>query len=157
MNRKPLGIGDAVPVFSLKNQNGNLISIEKFKGKPFVIFFYPKDDTPGCTAEACTFRNVYEEFRNLDAEVIGISADSPESHAAFARKYELPFVLLSDEDDKVRKLFGVPGGWFGLVPGRVTYVVDETGIVQHIFNSQLQARRHVREALEQLKSRKSAT
>ena len=110
----------------------------------------PKAYGQKCTAEACSFRDAYAELRNLDAEVIGVSADSPESHLAFAKRYDLPFTLLSDEKNKARKLLGVPGSMFGLLPGRVTYVIDENGVVKHVFDSQLQAKQHVREAMEHL-------
>lgn len=119
--------------------------------KPVVLYFYPKDDTPGCTKEACAFRDEYEVFGKLDAEVIGISSDSVESHKSFAANHDLPFTLLSDEGGKVRKLYGVPNT-FGLFPGRVTYVIDREGLVRHIFSSQIEAERHVVEALEALKS-----
>ncbi len=150
MAKSKVKVGDNVPTFSLNDQNGNQVNIEQFFGKPFVLYFYPKDDTPGCTAEACSFRDAFDEFRDLGAEIIGVSADSPDSHLAFAKKYDLPFTLLSDEKNQVRKMFGVPGSMFGLLPGRVTYVVDAEGIVQHIFDSQLQAKRHVEEALGEL-------
>lgn len=143
-------IGDQLPSFSLKDQNENNVSIEKYFSNPFVLYFYPKDDTPGCTAEACSFRDAYSELRELNAEVIGVSADSPASHLSFAKKYDLPFVLLSDERNKVRKLLGVPGSMFGLLPGRVTYVIGKNGIVKHIFDSQLNAKQHVREAMASL-------
>ncbi|MEO1260107.1 MAG: peroxiredoxin [Bacteroidota bacterium] len=147
---KKIQTGDKLPAFTLPNQHGENISIEQFFGKPFVLYFYPKDDTPGCTAEACSFRDAYAELRNLDAEVIGVSADSPSSHLVFAKRYDLPFTLLSDEKNKARKLLGVPGSMFGLLPGRVTYVIDKNGIVKHVFDSQLQAKQHVREAMEYL-------
>jgi len=152
MKNKAIKKGDKLPVFSLPNQHGEEVSIDSFFGKPFVLYFYPKDDTPGCTAEACSFRDAYAELRSLNAEVIGVSADSPASHLSFAENYNLPFVLLSDQKNKVRKLLGVPSGMFGLLPGRVTYIVDEEGTVQHVFDSQLQANRHVKEALSQLGS-----
>jgi len=116
-----------------------------------VLFFYPKDDTPGCTKEACAFRDDYEEFGKLDAEVVGISSDSVESHRSFARKHRLPFTLLSDEGGKVRKLYGV-SNTLGLFPGRVTYVIDEQGVIKHVFSSQLGTKRHVEEALKILTS-----
>lgn len=150
MSTPALKVGDQVPRFSLPDQYGGIVSVEKFLGKPFVIFFYPKDDTPGCTAEACGFRNVYNGLQGLGAEVIGISADSPASHKAFAEKYALPFVLLSDAKNEVRRLFGISTGIFGWFAARVTFVVDEKGIVRHVFESQLRAREHVREALEHL-------
>lgn len=150
MSKSKIETGERLPAFSLKDQHGKNVSIEQFFGKPFVLYFYPKDGTPGCTAEACSFRDAYDEFRELDAEIIGVSADSPASHLAFAKKFDLPFTLLSDEKNKVRKLLGVPGSMFGLLPGRVTYVVDKEGVVQHVFDSQLQATQHVAEALQQL-------
>lgn len=150
MKQKKIRVGDQLPAFSLPDQNGQETDMTQFFGKPFVLYFYPKDDTPGCTAEACSFRDAYAELRNLKAEVIGVSADSPASHLNFAKKYNLPFVLLSDSGNKVRKMMGVPGSMFGLLPGRVTYVVDKNGIVKHIFDSQLQARQHVEEALQYL-------
>ena len=116
-----------------------------------ILFFYPKDDTPGCTKEACSFRDSHEQFEKLEAQVIGISSDSVKSHERFVEKHGLPFVLLSDEGGEVRKLYGVPNT-LGLFPGRVTYVIDEEGVVRHIFSSQLGISRHVEEALEALGS-----
>ena len=118
--------------------------------KPLVIYFYPKDNTPGCTAQACSFRDQYEDFKDLGAEVIGISSDSVSSHQQFTRQFKLPFILLSDSDKKIRKLFGVPTGMFGLIPGRVTYVTDKNGVVQMIFDSML-ATKHIPKALEAIK------
>jgi thioredoxin-dependent peroxiredoxin len=129
-----------------------MVSLEDFKGKkPVVLYFYPKDDTPGCTKEACGFKDDLEEFQKLDAEVIGISSDSVESHKSFAAKYDLAFTLLSDEGGKVRRLFGVPNT-FGLFPGRVTYVIDKKGVVRNVFSSQLGVEKHVEEALKGLQS-----
>ncbi len=128
------------------------MSLRDFLGKkPVILYFYPKDNTPGCTKEACAFRERHEDFRELNAEVIGISSDPVESHRSFAAKHELPFTLLSDEGGKVRKLYGA-SSTFGLVPGRVTYVLDEEGVVRHIFSSQLGVEEHVEEALEALRS-----
>jgi peroxiredoxin Q/BCP len=112
-----------------------------------VIYFYPKDDTPGCTKEACSFRDNYQEFTDAGVTVIGISADDVESHKKFADKYNLPYTLLSDTDNKVRKLFGVKGDLFGLIPGRVTFVVDKNGVIRHVFNSQMNAEKHITESL----------
>ncbi|MCP4442225.1 MAG: peroxiredoxin [Aureispira sp.] len=145
-----LKLGDSIPSFELKDQEENLINSNSLKGKPLVIYFYPKDDTPGCTAQACSFRDNYEEFEELGALVIGISGDSPKSHLKFAQKHRLPFMLLSDVGNKVRKQFGVPGSLFGMLPGRVTYVFDNKGSLIHIFNSQLKAKAHIPEALRQL-------
>jgi thioredoxin-dependent peroxiredoxin len=119
--RDRVDAGSKAPNFTLPSQSGEMVSLKDFLGKkPVVLFFYPKDDTPGCTKEACAFRDDYEEFEKLDAEVIGISSDSVESHRSFAEKHFLPFTLLSDEGGKVRRLYGVPST-FGLFPGRVTY------------------------------------
>ncbi len=144
--------GDIAPDFTLPSQSGQMVSLKDFIGeKPVVLFFYPKDDTPGCTKEACAFRDDYEGFGKLDAEVIGISSDSVESHRSFAAKHNLPYTLLSDEERKVRKLYSVPNT-LGLFPGRVTYVIDRDGIVRHVFSSQLGAEKHVEEALIALRS-----
>jgi len=144
-------VESVAPDFTLPSQSGEMVSLEDFKGtKPVVLFFYPKDDTPGCTKQACAFRDDYEEFGKLDAEVIGISSDSVGSHRSFASKHDLPFTLLSDEGGKVRRLYGVHST-FGLFPGRVTYVIDEEGAVRHVFSSQLGVERHVEEAIEALR------
>ena len=145
-------VGDRVPNFSLPSQTGTTVNISDLIGKKsLVIYFYPKDDTPGCTAESCAFRDSYEVFTDAGAEVIGISADSPQSHQQFAQKYNLPFTLLSDTDNRVRKLFGVPSTLF-VIPGRVTYIIDKEGIVRHIFDSMLDFKAHVTESLNTIKS-----
>jgi peroxiredoxin Q/BCP len=145
-------VGSVAPNFTLPSQSGEMVSLEDFLGhKPVVLFFYPKDDSPGCTKQACAFRDDYEEFGKLDAEVIGISSDSVESHRSFAAKHRLPYTLVSDEGAKVRKLYGVPYT-LGLFPGRVTYVIDREGIVRYIFSSQVGIDRHVEDALEALES-----
>ena len=145
-----IDVGSTIPHFSLPDQNGNLFNIDNVIGlKNLVIYFYPKDDTPGCTKEACTFRDNYEELTKLGAEVLGVSGQSVESHKSFATHYGLPFILLSDQDNKVRELYGVPST-MGIIPGRVTYIIDKKGIVRHIFNSQTQAPRHVEEAKKTL-------
>lgn len=148
-----LKVGDKAPDFALKDQNGKTISLGELKGKKnLVIYFYPKDETPGCTAEACSFRDQYEDFRDANAEVIGISQDSVASHKNFSTSRKLPFILLSDPDNTIRQLYGVPSSFLGLMPGRVTYVVDKHGTVKHVFNSQIQAKKHVSEALNILRS-----
>ncbi|MEI6764949.1 MAG: peroxiredoxin [Bacteroidota bacterium] len=145
-------VGSQVPDFSLKNQNDSVFALRNVVGRQkLVIYFYPADDTPGCTKEACSFRDRFDVFKEAGALIIGISGQSVESHKAFAEKYNLNFTLLADEGNKVRKLFGVPGG---MIPGRVTYVVDLTGKVVYIFNSQTEATKHVDEALRILKEMK---
>jgi peroxiredoxin Q/BCP len=148
---KKIEVGSKIPEFVLLDQNGKQFDINSVLGKKnLVIYFYPKDDTPGCTKEACTFRDSYEEFKDVDAEVIGISSDGVESHKKFAEKYGLTFTLLSDTDGKLRKRFGVPTNMLGILPGRVTYVVDKTGTVVFIFNSQTNSEQHITEALDAL-------
>jgi thioredoxin-dependent peroxiredoxin len=143
-------VGDAAPAFQLNDQSGNPVSLETFRGKPLVLYFYPKDDTPGCTAESCAFRDQYEVFEAAGAAVVGISGDSPESHQNFASKYQLPFTLLSDPGDQVRKAFGATTA-FGLIPGRITYVIDGQGVVRYQFDSMFNFKAHVDEALKALK------
>jgi peroxiredoxin Q/BCP len=139
-------VGDKAPDFTLPSQMGDNVVLSEFLGKKnVVLYFYPKDETPGCIKEACTFRDNYEQLTSLGAEVLGISGQSVESHKAFATHYGLPFILLSDVDNKVRELYGVPST-MGILPGRVTYIIDKKGIVRHVFVSQTQAQRHVEEA-----------
>lgn len=146
-------IGSVIPQFTLPDQNGNMFDINSVAGKKnLVIYFYPKDDTPGCTREACSFRDKFEVFNEADALIIGISGQSVESHKKFAEKHHLNFTLLSDAGNKVRKQFGVPSDLFGLIPGRVTFVANKTGKVIYIFNSQTQTEKHVDEALRILKN-----
>ncbi len=145
-------VGDAAPDFTLESKSGKRVSLSEFRGtKNVVLYFYPKDETIGCTKEACGFRDRYEAFTDLGAEVVGISSDSPDSHRRFAEHHGLPFTLLSDPKKEVRKLYGVPSS-MGLLPGRVTYVIDKGGVVRHIFNSQMHPEEHVNEALRILKS-----
>ena len=147
-----LAVGDRAPDFALPDASGATIRLSDFRGKKAVVlYFYPKDDTPGCTKEACGFRDSYEEFAGAGAEVIGVSSDSGDSHRGFASKYKLPFTLLSDQGGKVRQQYGVPAT-LGLLPGRVTFVIDRDGVVRHVFNSQLAATRHVSEALGALRA-----
>ena len=149
--RKSIGVGDTIPEFSLLDQHSQQVNIIDKIGKPLVIYFYPKDDTPGCTREACTFRDQFDVFNDFGAEIIGISSDSPKSHLKFAKKHNLNFTLLSDQTKKVEKLFRVPRSVLGFITGRVTYVVDKNGTVVHTFNSLLNAEKHVDEALEIIK------
>jgi peroxiredoxin Q/BCP len=135
--------GDKAPDFTLPSQAGEPVRLSDRLGERVVVlYFYPKDETPGCTREACAFRDSYEVFTDAGAEVIGVSSDSAESHAAFAGHHQLPFTLLSDEGGRVRKSYGIPAT-LGLLPGRVTYVIDRDGIVRHVVNSQVNIGRHV--------------
>jgi peroxiredoxin Q/BCP len=147
-----LSIGDPAPPFSLPSTTGEAVSLASLVGrKPVVLFFYPKDDTPGCTIEACSFRDRYEAFAEAGAEVIGVSSDSVESHRHFVTKHGLPMTLLSDPDGRVRAMYGVRPT-LGLLPGRATFVIDASGIVRHVFVAQFRFRRHVDEALAVVRS-----
>jgi peroxiredoxin Q/BCP len=141
-------VGSKAPDFTLPSQSGEPVRLQDRLGeRVIVLYFYPKDDTRGCTAEACAFRDSYEVFSDAGAEVIGISSDSVDRHAAFAGKHQLPFTLLSDKGGQVRKLYGVPAV-LGLLPGRVTYVIDRQGDVRHVFSSMTNIGQHVSDALE---------
>ncbi|HVC27332.1 MAG TPA: peroxiredoxin [Nitrososphaerales archaeon] len=145
-------VGDSAPEFALKAQDGEVVRLSDLLAHgSAVVYFYPKDKTPGCTAEAGAFRDNYAKFGELGAEVVGISSDSVESHEEFASDCRLPFKILSDADGGVRKRYGVQSS-LGFLPGRVTYVIDKGGIVRYIFSSQLHATRHAKEALESLRS-----
>ena len=146
-------IGDKLPHFIASQQDGNVFDSHNIKEKQVVIYFYPKDFTPGCTTQACSFRDAYQDFQDLGAEVIGVSADSVASHQNFQQKYKLPFILLSDADKKLRRLFGVPSTLFGLIPGRVTYVFDASGTCIYIFDN-LSAKNHIDKALQALQKSK---
>ena len=151
-NKGNVKIGDRAPDFTLDSQSGDKVRLKDFIGKKIIVlYFYPKDGTPGCTAEACSFRDNYDVFKQAGAEVIGISSDAVESHSAFVLKYNLQFILLSDKDQTVRKLYGV-ASTLGLLPGRVTYIIDKKGIVRHVFSSQFNATKHISEALRVIQS-----
>jgi peroxiredoxin Q/BCP len=144
-------VGDNAPDFTLPSQMGDNVTLSEYFGKKnIVLYFYPKDETRGCTREACEFRDRYEVFTSLGSEVLGVSSDTLESHKSFATHHGLPFLLLSDEDGKVRKLYGVPST-MGIIPGRVTYIIDKKGVVRHVFSSQFQPEQHIEEALKILK------
>lgn len=145
-------LGDAFPFFELRDHENRTRTLTEFNG-PLVVYFYPADETPGCTKEACSFRDNYESFTEAGATVIGISDDSWEKHAKFKKNRGLPFTLLSDPKGKFRKQIGVPTT-FGILPGRVTYVLDENGIITKVFNSQLAATKHVPEALAAIQALK---
>jgi len=143
-----LQVGQPAPNFTLKTTTGSTFRLQDQRGRHVVLYFYPKDDTPGCTAEACSFRDQYEDFQDLGAEVVGISSDSEASHQKFTAKHRLPFELLADEQGAVRKLYEVPRALLGLLPGRVTFVIDKHSVIQYIFNSLTGATDHVRKAKE---------
>lgn len=150
-SKSKVRVGDLAPDFTLPSQWGEMINLSDFRGKNCVVlYFYPKDETRGCTAEACAFRDSYEVFKEVGAEVIGISSDSIESHSKFALHHKLPFILLSDEGSKVRKLYGV-SSTLKLIPGRWTYIIDKKGVIRYIFSSQFRPSKHVKEALQVLK------
>ena len=149
---KRLSVGDSAPDFALPSQTGDVVNLrERIGKKEIVLYFYPKDNTPGCTTEARAFRDSYEVFKELGAEVMGVSSDTVESHRGFASKCGLPFILLSDSGGKVRELYSVPST-FGLLPGRVTYIIDRRGVVRHVFSSQMNPGKHVDEAVSVLRS-----
>ena len=144
-----LRIGDKIPFFRLKDQNNDIRSSEKLN-KPLILFFYPKDDTPGCTIEACGFRDKYDLFKILGAEVWGISNGDSQSHFEFANKHKLQYPLLCDINNTLRRKFGVPK-IFGFIEGRVTYIIDSNGIIVHIFEDLLNGPAHIKEAIKALK------
>jgi len=147
--------GDRAPLIALQDQNGVERRSDQLAGKALVLFFYPKDDTPGCTMEACAFRDSYADLQALGAEVWGVSGDNASSHQRFASRHNLPYPLLVDQNNQLRKAFGVPGV-LGLLPGRVTYVIDASGVVRHVFNTLLDGPAHRREALDCLKRLQAA-
>ena len=146
-----VSVNDKAPDLALPDQSGKIVTLKEFLGKKVVVlYFYPKDNTSVCTAEACSFRDSYESFKDLGAEVIGVSSDSVESHKGFAEKHHLPFPLLADKSGMVRKAFGVPNT-ARLIPGRVTYVIDKDGVVRYTFNSMMDGSKHVTEAMRIVK------
>lgn len=148
-----LKAGAQAPDFTLKDQEGKEIQLSKIlEQKHVVLYFYPKDETPGCTKEACGFRDNYEDFKDAGAEVIGISGDSISSHQKFASKQRLPFILLSDQNLKVHKQYGIPTGLFWAMRGRVTFLIDQSGRIRNVFSSRLNIDKHINEALTQLKA-----
>ena len=151
MTKKRLVVGDLLPHFILNDETHQPIDISAITGKYLIIYFYPKDDTPGCIKEACSFRDSFQDLVDAGAAVYGVSSDNPDTHALFKAKYRLPFSLLSDTSGELRKLLGVPSDLFGLIPGRVTYVFNPEGRLIKEFNSQLSPEKHVKEALKVIK------
>lgn len=144
---KRISEGDVAPNFDAVDQAGAPVSLAALRGRWVVLFFYPKDNTPACTAQSCAFRDAYAEFTDAGVAVVGISSDSAASHRGFADRFRLPFPLVTDEGGRLRRLFGVPRTLW-VLPGRVTYVIDPEGVVRLVFNSQLRVAAHVAEALE---------
>jgi peroxiredoxin Q/BCP len=145
-------VGDKAPDFELQRQDGGLFRLhDLLKEKNVVLYFYPKDSTPGCTKQACEFRDQYEEFKQYDAEVVGVSSDNLISHQKFERVHHLPFTLLSDKGGQIRGIYGVPRK-LGVFPGRVTYIIDKDKTVRYVFNSMSKPREHISTALEVLKT-----
>lgn len=138
--------GDPAPDFTLPDQDGTATTLSDLRGSWVVLYFYPADDTPGCTAESCSFRDSHEDFVDAGARVVGISGQGVESHKKFAAKHNLPFTLVADEGDEVRTRYGV-SKTLGLFPGRVTFVIDPDGIVRKVFSSQFRPTKHIGEAL----------
>ncbi len=145
-----LEVGMKMPAFELPNQDNEIIKSSRFTGKPLVVYFYPKDDTPGCTKEACSFRDNYVRFQSKNVQVVGISADDSASHHDFATKYKLPFTLLADTNREVHQTFGV-GKELGLMTSRVTFIIDSTGKIVKIYKDNINAEKHITEALKALK------
>jgi peroxiredoxin Q/BCP len=141
-------VGDPAPAFVRTAHDGRRIQVGfQPRERALVLYFYPADNTLGCTVEACSFRDSYAGFGELGAEVVGVSPDNAATHEAFAAKHHLPYALISDTDGALRRLYGVRTS-FGFIPGRVTFVIDHSNAIRHVFNSQLRARTHVREALQ---------
>jgi len=141
-------LNQPAPDFVCEAHSGQQVRLADYRGRNVVVlYFYPKDGTPVCTKEACGFRDSFEEFTRLEAVVVGVSADSPKRHQAFAASRALPFLLLSDEDGSLRRAYQVPKT-LGVLPGRVTFVIDKAGIVRHVFSALFSADRHVAEALK---------
>ncbi len=146
----PLRVGDKAPDFTGISDSGEKITLsEKLKEGPVVLYFYPKDETPGCVAEACAFRDRWEDVRKLGATILGVSSDSAESHKKFKANRNLQFTLIADEDKQIRKAYGATGT---LIPSRITFVIDKQGTIREVYNSQLNASNHVEVALKSLKS-----
>lgn len=148
-----LNIGQTAPDFSLPDAGGKMIKLSDYRGKLVVLYFYPKDDTPGCTAEACNLRDNYEALLAQNIAILGISYDDPQSHQKFIKKYNLPFPLLSDTTKKVAEMYGAKSGLFGrLVANRITYLIDQDGKILHVFDD-VDTKNHTRQILDALKSK----
>ncbi|MBI1184104.1 redoxin domain-containing protein [bacterium] len=149
-----MNIGDKIPDFTLLTDEGKTFNSSELLGKPAVVYFYPKDETKGCTAQACAFRDSFEDFTEAGARVVGISSDDVQSHANFKKHHRLPFTLLADTEKKVRNKFGVKGNLLGLIPGRETFIFNEESVLVHKFESQVNIDKHISESLKILKGGK---
>lgn len=148
-----LEVGNKAPDFTLADQNGVPVKLSEKTAKGIVVlFFYPKDSSAGCTAEACAFRDSYEDFQDAGAEVIGVSNGSLEDKQKFIRKNRLPFTLLNDAEGSVERMYGIERGFLGITMGRITYVIDRNGVIQHKFESRINMGAHASEALEIVKA-----
>ncbi len=145
-----LQAGERAPDVTLIDSDGTRVALTSLLERPLVLYFYPKDDTPGCTAQACAFRDLYDEFSEAGADVIGVSSDSQTAHAQFSARHRLPFRLMSDPDASARTAFGIPKT-LGILPGRATFVIDRDGTIRYAFNSQFLATAHVSNALRALR------
>ncbi len=151
-----INTGDSFPTFILNDEKNTPFDLNSVLGKKnLVIYFYPKDGTLGCTKQACSFRDAYEDFNELDCEVIGISRDSSQSHTSFKNNHKLPFKLLSDIDGKVSESLGIPDLLFGLLPGRYTFVINKKCRIIKIFHSSINMTQHISEAIKALKNEKN--
>lgn len=153
-----ISVGDEAPEFEAPLGNGKMFRLKDYRGRRhLVLYFFPKDFTPGCTKEACSFRDRRAEIAGLDAEVVGVSYDSVDSHAKFAEKYSLPYPLVSDVGGLIAKKYGVTrlGGW--LPNKRITFVIDKEGIVRHVIHAELQIDLHIDDALAHLKKMQGET
>jgi peroxiredoxin Q/BCP len=147
-DRSPPPVGSHAPDFSLSDQRGFVRRLsDLYAAGPVVLYFYPKNHTLGCTIEACNFRDRYQAFAEAGASVVGVSSDSVTSHGHFAAQHELPFTLLSDPGGRIRELYGIKKT-LGILPGRVTFVIDQSGLIRHVYTSQLNAAKHVAQAAE---------
>jgi peroxiredoxin Q/BCP len=147
-----LKVGILAPDFEAISDDGNKIRLSQFRGKYIILYFYPKDESPGCTVEACSFRDNWDEIKKYDAVIIGVSSDSVDSHKKFKEKHSLPFILVSDENKKIRELYDAKGF---LLPSRITYIIDKEGKIAFAYNSQFKASEHVKKVIEFLDIQKN--
>eukprot|EP01133_Synstelium_polycarpum_P008976 gene8976-10527_t len=150
-----LKVGDDAPDFSSVDKDGNPVTLSQFAGRILVLYFYPKDNTPGCTAQACEFRDKYESFVKAGADVVGVSSDGSESHQKFTSKYKLPFTLITDKKGEMAQKFGV-GKELLFLPGRTTFIIDQRGKIACEYSSMFKATSHIDEALKCIETLKTS-